>query len=679
MGVLAGLVSLAALSLFYARALQRSASFMPLLAAASAMVYFTLAGCLGLLRPAAVLWYALCAVALLYTLWREKGRILHLFTPGLVFFLVGGVLLVGVFQLTRPMLTLWDEFTFWGTAAKATCNTHLLYTVAPSNLIARSYPPGMVVFTYMMQFFGGFTEPGFIACYGILMLACFSAASALWDKNKSAAVVALAALCLFPLLFETAAPAGRMMYSYLSTMVDMPMAMVFGGALCFYLAGGEKDTRLLAPFAVILAALVCMKDIGLALALIAWFMAALDLLFCSRGRLVFLRLRRGKALLAFCGVCLAAIVACYLLWAVHMRTAGLNRFNLGSSGEEMGQLEMLFTGIKMLFGVGRTQQFSTVAREMLYALVKRPVFLLGPGVVALALILALAVAALLLAADGSARRRVVVFTLGMGVCFAAFYIFNLFTYALIFKPIEAESLREYQRYIFPFWAAWLMAGLVLLAQTACNEKAAFYRRRAARAVNMGAAVVLIAGVLLRFGWQANFLRISPSLYTQRTTVAGVLATAREEGLRDEDKVYLISQGDDATRFYIYGFEMQAERALMYTGYQMDYTTGRPVLGTDGLPLLQGNVQATLVAPNANTDVPYEIACTPQALARYLKETGCTHLLLDTVDEYILTGLVTMFADGLVGWSADTRGHTYYRVTWDRVGTCTLVPQEGGAP
>lgn len=685
--VLLGLLSLAGLSLFLAQLLRRSSALMPLLAVGLAVVYFTLAGCLDVLLPnvqlllwAGYAWYALCALAFVAVLAGQKGRFWRLCTPGFVLFVVGSLLFVLLFMATQPMLTHWDEFTFWGTAAKATSQNHQLYTTARANLIARTYPPGLIVYTYMMQFFGGFTEAGFVACFAVFYLACFTAAGALWGKKTPALLLFMAALVLLPLFFEVNRPAGQMLWSYAACMADVPMATLFGGTLAFYFAGGEKGTRLLAPLGVLLAALVCLKDMGFALALIALFIIGCDLFFCERKRLYFFRLRRWKGFVLFLGYALAAIAGAFLLWKWYLEAAAhVDRFEIGSYGVPLSQLQLLTSGVAMLFGVGRTPQFQQVLGDMLRAFFTKPVSLLGPGVVVLLLILAILVLAFALATSRRRRLRVLVFAASSLVCFVAFYVFNIFTYAMVFRQAEAAILKDYARYMLPFWMGWLMAALVLLSDAANNEKAVFHRLRLARAASGLASVGLVAVVLAFGSWGQNFLHIPQSLFTVRQQLQGVVQQARNEGMQPQDVVYIISQGDDGSRFYMLGYEMEAERALMYNGIKVDIG-GYPVLDDAGNTIPNGNVASTFVLPGSEA-MPLDVGATQKELVEFMRLQGCTHLLIDQLDDYILKEFAPLFEDGLAGWESvvPVEGRTrYYQIEWQTDGSCTLLPAKGGA-
>ena len=687
MDVLIGIASLVGISLFASEKMQRSSALGPLVAVSLAMLWITAFGCVGLLWLGGWLWYGLAVGAWVWLLFVKKRRISQLFSPGLLFFTIGSVFFVLLFWATSPLFTQWDEFTFWGMAGKVLVENNQLYTMVQSNLIARSYPPGLPAFGYLMQFFGGvfgsFGEYKLMVAYAIVYLAAFSAASALWGKNKAGATVMLLGLFLLPVFFEINVPAGQMFYSYLSVMADVPLAALFGGALCIYYAGGTKSAKLWLPFCVVLAALVNIKDIGLALAMIALFMALLDMALCERDRLYFWKFRRWKAWFLCAVSGLLFTLGSYLVWALHLKFSpqGINRFDVGSKGESLGQFEMLTAGIKALFGIQPNEKFSDIAKLMLDAFFTRPIFLLGSSVMVMVLIFLIVAVTWMLSGTKRQRLRVTVFFAGMLFCFVAFYLFNIFTYTFILQNVESYALKDFHRYMMPYWFGWLMGAVVLLSRATQDEKSLRFRLRAARGVSAVLSMVLLATVLLLGNNRANFLRISPSLYTHRWDVQRVVAQAKSEGMQPEDVVYTISQGDDSSRFYIFSYELQARMSLLFEGEETD-EKGNLVLDEKGQPILVGNTSVSFVAPGhlASSDYVFKAEITPENWAKFLKQQGCTHVLLDVVDEYILEEFGPLFSDELEGWSLQDglqTGRRYYKILWQG-NTMRLVPVEGGA-
>lgn len=683
MDILLGIASLAALSLFLAHIFKKSASLTPLVAVAACMLWFTFMGCVGLLLVAGWLWYAACAFCLVWLVFKLKKQLLSLLTPGFLLFLGLSVAFTLLFFFTRPMLTQWDEFTVWGTAGKVVSVQSQLYTTARSNLFANVQPPGLAVFSYMMQFFSfGFAEYKFIAAFAVLYLAAFAAATALWDKSPSGAIVTMGSMVVLPFIFEAAN--GNASMAYLGCMADLPMAALLGGALCLYFGGGRKDAKLMLCVGLVLGALTNLKDMGFAFALLAWFIITADALFCQRQSMRFFALRKTKAWLAASASQLLCIVIPYAVWELHLKLAsGVDRGNVGSEGENLSRSNMLFSGIKALLRIQPDDVFDKRIVQMLDAFLHRPIWLFGSAALLLIAMVALLNFAGVFSTQKRHKRQVLVFGITSVLGFLGYYLFLLFTYTYVFSNLEAQSLTGYQRYVMPYWFAWVMAGVVLLAQAATRPQPQavavkgkkskrskkpgkpVWQAVAARGVSLLLCVVLLLGAARRGNWRQNFMQISPSAYSQRLNVQQVVQTARQQGMQPQDVVYLISQGDNAGRFYLFAYEMESKLTLLYGGEE------KP----------RGTQAASLIQPG-NTDslYPEAVPCSPEDLATYLKQAGCTHILLDVTDGYIIDAFGPLFADGLTGWSNDNSyegGHRYYAIQWQG-DTPHFVPVQGGA-
>ena len=66
---------------------------------------------------------------------------------------------------------------------------------------------------------------------------------------------------------------------------------------------------------------------------------------------------------------------------------------------------------------------------------------------------------------GPARRRVLGPT-WFAFCFAALYLFHLILYCYNFSDLEGLMLKDYDRYLAPYYQAWMLAMLCLLANGA---------------------------------------------------------------------------------------------------------------------------------------------------------------------------------------------------------------------
>ena len=180
----------------------------------------------------------------------------------------------------------------------------------------------------------------------------------------------------------------------------------------------------------------------------------------------------------------------------------------------------------------------------------------------------------------------------------------------------------------------MLTSLALLGQSAAAARG--LRRR------FGAAMVGLsfAGVLVAFLWRgiptAGFWTRADSLYTVRTDVK-TRAEAMNEVLDWNDRVLVISQGDDATRWYYYKYELTARVVNGYGGVWWgdgDYTSR---WDSDFMNLVE-SLNWTLYE--------YPAVCTNASLIAYMEEKNCDYLVLDRADDYLEREFSDVFEGGI---------------------------------
>ncbi len=151
--------------------------------------------------------------------------------------------------------------------------------------------------------------------------------------------------------------------------------------------------------------------------------------------------------------------------------------------------------------------------------------------------------------------------MGWAFCFAALYLFHLILYFYNFSEAEGSALKDYERYIAPYLQGWMLYDASVC--WACG--AAGQRLRAA-----GGPWRRGGGDFCRiFAWRgvpaAGFWTNADSLYTLRRDVKN-RAEAMNTVLDWPDRVLVISQGDDATRWYYYKYELTAKVVNGFGGF-----------------------------------------------------------------------------------------------------------------
>ena len=156
--VVISFAALAALCLFLYVRCDLPASLTPLAAVSGTMVWFSIAGMAGLLRPMGWAWFVLAAAAGAAGLWKTSPKKLAgLLRPGFCLFVGLGVVFGVYLAVRQPVVAVWDEMSFWGTAAKITKLDNELYTTSSLSRIwewTATQKPGMILLGYFVQFFG---------------------------------------------------------------------------------------------------------------------------------------------------------------------------------------------------------------------------------------------------------------------------------------------------------------------------------------------------------------------------------------------------------------------------------------------------------------------------------------------------------------------------------------------
>ncbi len=622
------LLTLAALAGFAVLLVRRgllAAPLAPFAALCGTILWFSLGGCLGILRAAGWAWFFLAAAAWGVSLWPKaaKESWAALRAPGFCAFWVLAAGLIVFFAVRQPMFLSWDEFSFWGTAGKIVKYTDALYVNAKIGWDwVGTHRPGLIVLGYVFQFFGNYAEWRIMAGYDIFLLSiCTLLTAGAKPGEYRRTVPALLFGALVPFLITLYGTIALDTNVYATALSDIPLGMAFGGVLAVYYMDEKRHVW---PAALALGALCLLKDTGFALALLAAGILAVDLLWRAlaekRGRrAVGLVLAKVAGLLACCG-------GAFYVWQAYLSAASAaDTSNVGGVAE-MGMAQMMLTGTKELLGIGRTEKFSRIMGLMVenFAAVKNT--MLGSELVVVALILCMAAAAALLTKDRAVRGQSVRFAvLGLGGFFA-FFIFIGFTYVYVFTEAISDTLVGYERYIYPYLLGWLVAAAALVIRAGQNE-----RRPGLLTGGFLAATLLLGGlVCLRLPLNLTVFAGHDSLYAQRRETQSMAAEV-QAAVPEDARIFFVSQGDDGNRWFLFTYEL-------YPWY-LDYS-GASKQGGGG----------TFALPDAavpdGTDTLYFHYYTEDALRDTIRASGCDYVFVDRCDALFTAGFAGLFGDGL---------------------------------
>ena len=606
-----------------------SPALLPLPVLSGTVVVLYLCGIAGILRAGAVL--VLLALAAVWVLGLVQLRPTGvrkawqnaLCTPGFTLFLGGAAFIWVLFCVQEPMFTQWDEFTAWGLAPKMVVERGAFYVADPVNLKASFTYPATSLLAFLFQPFGLWAEWACLAAIDTLALACLAAAAALPRPKWAEGILVFAAGFLLPYFFSATA-AGNYAVQYVNAMADLPLAMLFGGTLCLYFAVVRRK-HAYCLVALPLAVLTLTKDICFAYGLIAAFLIGLDLLFAADAPI---KKAFPKALLQ-AGALAVVVLAAFLSWGRYTAAVTPTADTAASVGSEgLSYGAVLIGGVKQLLGIGRTEKFAQIMAAMGSAFFTRRICLLGGGVIAVTAITMVAAAAWLAAEKGPARRRVLAAHLGFAFCFAALYLFHLILYCYNFSDLEGLMLKDYDRYLAPYYQAWMLAMLCLLANGA--------RQRLGRLALGGAAAVILAVFCWRGIPAAGFWTGADSLYTLRADVQSRASTMNTV-LDWPDRVLVISQGDDATRWYYYRYELTAQVVNGFGGFYGRLGETKDRWDSDFMNLVESENW---------TLYDYKAVCVPDTLVAYMAEKDCDYILIDRADDYLQREFSPLFEGGL---------------------------------
>ena len=292
--------------------------------------------------------------------------------PGFALFLGGAAFIWCLFALHRPMFTQWDEFTAWGLAPKMVVERAAFYVADPVNLKASFTYPATSLVTFLFQPFGSWAEWACLAALDTLALACVAAASALPRPQWAGGILVFGTGFVLPFFFSNN-PAGSYAPQYANAMADLPLAMLFGGALCLYYSVGHRR-RAFWLTALPLMLLTLTKDICFAYGLIAAFLIGLDQLVTADKPI---KQSFPRAFLRAGGlaVCVVAAFASWSRYTAAVTPTVDTGASVGSAGLSYGAV--LTGGVKQLLGIGRDDKFAQIMAAMGDAFFTRRICLLG--------------------------------------------------------------------------------------------------------------------------------------------------------------------------------------------------------------------------------------------------------------------------------------------------------------
>ncbi len=617
---LISLFAICVLSLFFAAILKIQTSVAPLVAVSFTMVYLTVFGMLGLLLLGGYL-YFLCTFAIIVLFAVKKLKFPQLSPWFYAFVIISGALIV-FFGIRQPLLTSWDEFSFWGTAVKMTKLNNELHTTAEIGWVwVASQKPGLIVLGYFFQFFGAYAQWKVFIGVNILAISLFTALlTPFKEKAKIFAVPLFLVLFFTPYIFTVYRETQEPLYIYINALSDVPMAWLFCAVLAVYYISKQAKSTLL-PVYIASSALMLTRDTALPFALIAWAIISFDILFINSD-VKFLKLEKIKAKILHVFLMLCTVLACFFVWAWYISSiTGADPLgNIGGS-EEMSMAAMLVQGITQLFGINVTEHFALVMGRMFSAFFTLHMSMIGTGLFITVFILIIVAIAALCASSKEHRLSCICFGIFSFLGFIAYYIFIGFTFVFIFKDDTSLYLIGYERYIYPYYIGWFAAAMYMLCVSAASIKGKLYF------LPQGTVFFILLIFANRFNAYVpqgmTFLDYHDGYLYERKEIVSTAQNLVEILGKDEDgKIYFVSQGDNGNRWFQYSGEVLP--------LQLDYSFGG----------------GTLTTPENSTGGAYDYAMSLQEFTDYIDENGCEYIFVERSNPEFVHDFGALFSDNL---------------------------------
>ena len=559
-----------------------------LLPVTCAAIVFTLFvfGMLGNLALGAVgvcvLATALYAASAIRVLIKREGRafIQRVFTPA--FFAFVGAYVFLIYCNKGKLAAYWDEFTHWMDILKVMVCLDDFGTNPLADSMFQSYPPGMVLFQYMLQKLNLWTSGALMSewraylAYQVFALSfVFPFLKRLEWKKPFTAVAVLIMICLSPLVFFPD--------YYFTIYIDPFLGIVFGAGLATVFFYQEEKTLSTVHAAGICLVLVLAKDAGLFLALMIALSFMLVMWFGGKERWRDGWKRKGLVSVAIFG---AAVIP-HLAWRLHLAVRGAQL--MFSTPYDVTAL------FRVLLGLDDTY-LTTVWENFIHALFNRALVLnsFGVGMTYIVACVALATASSALMWFFATKRQELKRTRSMlvplvAVESVAYLIGMCFTYQQRFTPAEAINLASFERYLFiQFLGVWTFVVILLLVALQAYERSS--------GVVTATALCVALAIAPMHRVESCLTREDVRYSVEGRSVYTGMSDKINRSVPEDAEICFISQENDGYDYFVLHFDVRPRRLGTITSARWSWSIGELLYEGDyiTMPITAEDWQSVLV-------------------------------------------------------------------------------------
>jgi len=609
------------------------------------IIVLAFCGMLQMLVPGMILVY-ICAVACAGYLivkerknWKEMAK--AVLRPGLVFFFAATLFFWFTLKSKNAGFRIWDEFSFWGTAAKVVFEEKKLYTLVNTSMINVSYPPGLALNSLFLQFLSPeFTEWKTYTAYNMLAMAAVTPLFSRLEWKNPLGVLATAGIGYFGIYEFFYGMDGLIPYA--TSYADWIVGYCFAGALLVWFCASEKGHARYWATVVSLMAVTLIRDIGLALGLVAAGMIAMDMMIgdgspvsAAAGK------RNWKAdIAAFLGL-MACVPIVYLSWAAHFKAyVHVDRVTITYP----------YSAVQML--LGQDPHCNEVWRNMIDALDKRQIVNFGTPKDMLIVFTAAGLLLTLLAKEKRSKLRLLTFTVLHLFGFLAYYLFQTYAYAAIFWEDGGLELICYERYISSYFFGWYFSligvGASELAEPVpLKQLPKFLSERWKLAPGLLMVVLALWSAFHYLPFPLKTLSITSDYVSLQPLELMQVAQKNMRKYRsimnDETRIYVVAQNSSGGEWFLCNY-------VFMPAYTVKTMGG-------------GNFASREMMETMKDDpfYSYMVYADQENFAQYLRDNDVDLVYLFNLNEYFYEEFADMFADGL---AERTDGSCYFYAVHD---------------
>jgi len=450
--------------------------------------------------------------------------------------------LISLYKSKDWVLSLWDEFSHWGSFTKAMYEYAALAPATPVDLWHANYPPSISLFQYFVMDFSSEWREGLLF-WSMHLIAISIIVSVLTSRSyrfKSEIlfklVIALVASSSFLNIFDT-------IYQ------DPLLALTFGFLIVVAIKASYLDGRWSIVFAITAGFVSLVKPVGIYFAAAAILINVFATLSTQR------RTSGWKAALAFAPA-VAALVTIGTTWTTWKFFC--NRF----TSEGAGISSTLPTSFNNM--VNQDLVVANFANAFFNSNL-RPTYAVPMNPLTWTIVCALFFATLALLQGRHKRKQNIVIGIALVITTAGYFGVILLAYLTVFVPGEAVGLASYARYIGTWYQGMLFA-IVALILSELNLSDYFdpdtNGNNSVEAVSTKRKVSLFLLAFIGITTLSSVHNYMMMLGVSNTQGSGVrepfipiVETIKKAQMPDQSKVYIIAQHTIGFEYFVLRYEM----------------------------------------------------------------------------------------------------------------------------